>query len=135
MLEYGGRRLEGFSIQELKFACLNIGQVLELLKRQQAGSRAHAFQSYPLVLHFEIETYPGFLDLKDRPVLVVGAGKVALRKTRGLLEAGARVTVIAPDWESDFETLPVRRRDIVGLSDAAQWSSLPLDSAASLQVY
>jgi precorrin-2 dehydrogenase / sirohydrochlorin ferrochelatase len=55
-----------------------------------------------------LKHYPVFLDLKDRPVLVVGAGKVALRKTRGLLEAGARVTVIAPDWESDFETLPVR---------------------------
>jgi len=39
---------------------------------------------------------------------VVGAGKVALRKTRGLLEAGARVTVIAPEWEAEFETLPVR---------------------------
>ncbi len=52
--------------------------------------------------------YPIFLDLKDRPVLVVGAGKVALRKTRALLEAGARVTVVAPEWEAEFETLPVR---------------------------
>ena len=53
--------------------------------------------------------YPIFLDLKDRPVLVVGAGKVALRKTRGLVEAGARVTVVAPEWEPEFEDLPVRR--------------------------
>src|SRR5476649_2179637 len=37
-----------------------------------------------------LKHYPVFLDLKDRPVLVVGAGKVALRKTRGLLEASAR---------------------------------------------
>src|SRR5437867_8708810 len=41
--------------------------------------------------------YPIFLDLEDRRVLVVGAGKVALRKTQGLLGAGARVTVVAPD--------------------------------------
>ena len=53
--------------------------------------------------------YPIFLDLKDRPVLVVGAGKVALRKARGLVEAGARVTVVAPEWEPEFEDLPVRR--------------------------
>jgi siroheme synthase-like protein len=33
---------------------------------------------------------------------------VALRKTRGLLEAGARVTVVAPKWEGEFEALPVR---------------------------
>ena len=52
--------------------------------------------------------YPVFLDLKDRPVLVVGAGVVALRKTKGLLEAGARVTVVAPDALADFDRLPVR---------------------------
>jgi siroheme synthase-like protein len=55
-----------------------------------------------------LKHYPVFLSLKDRPVLVVGAGRVALRKTRGLLEAGARVTVIAPEWEAEFESLPVR---------------------------
>jgi precorrin-2 dehydrogenase / sirohydrochlorin ferrochelatase len=55
-----------------------------------------------------LKHYPIFLDLQDRPVLVVGAGNIALRKTRGLLEAGARVTVVAPDWEPEFEELPVR---------------------------
>jgi siroheme synthase-like protein len=52
--------------------------------------------------------YPVFLDLAGRPVLVAGAGKVALRKTRGLLEAGASVSVVAPRWEPEFEKLPVR---------------------------
>jgi siroheme synthase-like protein len=56
----------------------------------------------------ELKHYPIFLSLQGRPVLVVGAGKVALRKTKGLLEAGARVTVVAPEWESEFESLPVR---------------------------
>ena len=56
----------------------------------------------------KLRHYPIFLDLKDRHVLVVGAGKVALRKTRGLLEAGARVTVVAPECEAEFEDLPVR---------------------------
>jgi siroheme synthase-like protein len=55
-----------------------------------------------------LKHYPIFLDLKDRPVLVVGAGKVALRKTKGLLEAGARVTVVAPECEPEFEKLPIR---------------------------
>jgi len=51
--------------------------------------------------------YPIFLNLKDQPVLVVGAGKVALRKTRGLLEAGAKVTVVSPAGLPEFEKLPV----------------------------
>ncbi len=36
------------------------------------------------------------LDVRNRPALVVGAGEVAARKIRALVDAGARVTVIAP---------------------------------------
>jgi len=60
------------------------------------------------VLGCDLRHYPIFLDLKDRPVLVVGAGRVALRKVKSLVESGARVTVVAPEWESEFEELPVR---------------------------
>jgi len=41
--------------------------------------------------------YPLFARLDGLPVLVVGGGGVAERKTRALLDAGARVTVGAPD--------------------------------------
>lgn len=40
--------------------------------------------------------YPVMLDVAGRPCLVVGGGGVALRKTQGLVEEGARVTVVAP---------------------------------------
>ncbi len=39
--------------------------------------------------------YPVMLNLRERPCLVVGGGGVALRKVIGLVEEGARVTVIA----------------------------------------
>lgn len=38
--------------------------------------------------------YPLFMDLSGRPCLVVGAGAVAARKARSLLDCGARVTVV-----------------------------------------
>ena len=40
---------------------------------------------------------PLFLRLSDRPVLVVGGGKVALRKSELLARAGARIGVVAPE--------------------------------------
>ncbi|MGH3397253.1 MAG: NAD(P)-dependent oxidoreductase, partial [Streptosporangiaceae bacterium] len=46
--------------------------------------------------------YPLGLDLTGRKVVVVGGGRVALRRTRALVEAGALVTVIAPRFETDF---------------------------------
>ena len=39
---------------------------------------------------------PLFLDLSDAPCLVVGGGEVAARKLRSLIDAGARVSVVAP---------------------------------------
>src|ERR1017187_2787195 len=41
--------------------------------------------------------YPVEIDLRDRFAVVVGGGAVALRRTRALVEAGARVTIIAPE--------------------------------------
>jgi siroheme synthase-like protein len=40
--------------------------------------------------------YPVVLDLTGVPVLLVGGGNIASRKAEGLLQAGARVTVVAP---------------------------------------
>ena len=41
--------------------------------------------------------YMACLDLKSRSCLVVGGGRVALEKIHGLLDCGARVTVVALD--------------------------------------
>jgi siroheme synthase-like protein len=48
--------------------------------------------------------YPVVLELGARPVLVVGGGAVAQRKVDGLLEAGARVTVVSPELTERLAT-------------------------------
>jgi precorrin-2 dehydrogenase/sirohydrochlorin ferrochelatase len=49
---------------------------------------------------------PVMLKIQGRLCVVVGAGAVALRRARSLVEAGARVTVIAPDIDPAFSQLP-----------------------------
>lgn len=52
-----------------------------------------------------MEQLPIFLDVKARPCLVVGGGRVALRKLNHLLEAGAEARVIAPEVTAEIQAL------------------------------
>jgi precorrin-2 dehydrogenase/sirohydrochlorin ferrochelatase len=47
--------------------------------------------------------YPAWLDLAGVPVLVVGGGPVARRRTLALMECGAQVTVVAPEFMPEFQ--------------------------------
>jgi len=52
-----------------------------------------------------VQHYPVFLDLKGRCCLVVGGGKVARRKTETLLQAGAGVRVVSPNFDTGLQAL------------------------------
>jgi len=54
--------------------------------------------------------YPIEVDVRGRLAVVVGGGAVALRRTRALVESGARVVVVAPDPRTELAELPVTLR-------------------------
>ena len=56
--------------------------------------------------------FPVFLKLADRAVVIVGGGSVATAKLRALLDANARVTVVAPEVTPEIagSGVTIRRR-------------------------
>jgi precorrin-2 dehydrogenase/sirohydrochlorin ferrochelatase len=52
-----------------------------------------------------VKYYPAFLNLADKPAIVIGGGAVAERKVRSLVEAGAAVKVISPDITKNLQKL------------------------------
>ena len=56
--------------------------------------------------------YPAMLKIDGWPCLVVGAGPIAARKAAGLIEAGALVTVVAPDFSAAMHELPTFDRRV-----------------------
>jgi uroporphyrin-III C-methyltransferase / precorrin-2 dehydrogenase / sirohydrochlorin ferrochelatase len=53
------------------------------------------------------DRYPLMLSMAGRRAVVVGGGRVALRRVRSLLEAGAHVVVVAPSVLPELAGLPV----------------------------
>jgi precorrin-2 dehydrogenase/sirohydrochlorin ferrochelatase len=49
--------------------------------------------------------YPINVEVRGRRCLVVGGGEVALRKARALIDAGARLTVVAPEMSPKLKAL------------------------------
>lgn len=52
-----------------------------------------------------MDFFPIFLDIKNKPCLVVGGGEVATRKAGMLLQSGGRVTVVAPELSDTLKEL------------------------------
>lgn len=52
-----------------------------------------------------IKYYPAFLNLKGKYCVVIGGGRIAERKIRALLRAGASVTVISPVITKNIKSL------------------------------
>lgn len=52
--------------------------------------------------------YPVNLNLDNMEIIIVGGGKVALRKCMNFLDFGKSVTVLAPEFDSRFWNLEIR---------------------------
>ena len=46
--------------------------------------------------------FPLFVNLEKKKILLIGAGNIALRRARGVLDFGAELTVVAPEIATEF---------------------------------
>ena len=68
-------------------------------RNHECGDRIRSERSHSSNL-FSIE-----LNLEGRNVLVVGGGRIALRKVKTLIPTSAHITVVAPQFDPEFEML------------------------------
>src|SRR4051794_40884008 len=60
--------------------------------------------------------YPIFLDIEGRTVVIIGGGNVCARKAETMMNYGARVTVVSPEFTEEIEgwagagSLQIRRK-------------------------
>ena len=68
--------------------------------------------------------YPIYLDLKGKSCFVLGGGNVSLRKTKKLLESGARVTVASLEFLYGFGVLKKQHSRQLSLKKITEKTSL-----------
>lgn len=73
------------------------------------------------------------VNLEGKNVLVVGGGRIALRKVKTLLPTGARITVVAPQFDPEFDAL--RSGEQVSLIVLKNRSYEPLDLRGIFMVF
>jgi len=66
-----------------------------------------------------VKPYPVMMSLAGKRAIVVGGGRVGMRKIMGLLESGAQVTVISLELEQDLQQL-ARQGQIEWVAEAFQ---------------
>ena len=67
------------------------------------------YRRRPVRNNTKMQLFPAFLKLAGRRVVVVGGGPVATSKLNALLDAGADVTVVAPQMTPAIDAAPVAR--------------------------
>jgi len=75
---------------------------------------------------------PLFLDLRDRRVVVVGAGTVAARRTARLRAAGAYVVVVAVEPRAPVEADEVHQRPFAAADLDGAWLALACTDVAEV---
>jgi siroheme synthase-like protein len=65
-------------------------------------------------------SYPVHLALEGRPVLVVGAGRVATRKIERLVETGADVRIVALQASAPIRAMAEQQRLVLALREASE---------------
>ena len=88
--------------------------VVSGLRTAQKDAASHTPHSTSHISHHTSHLFSIELNLEGRNVLVVGGGRIALRKVKTLLPTGARITVVAPQFDPEFSNV------IASLEEAKQ---------------
>ena len=75
------------------------------IENPQSAAGATSYPKAPQERAHSSNLFSIEVNLEGKNVLVVGGGRIALRKVKTLLPTGARITVVAPQFDPEFDAL------------------------------